>query len=318
MDPVVALYDSKESDKELSETSIDTYVTRMRTMLEWMEWTNPTNILKNPSKVLKRLKKAYGNETATLVNHVTAVLAAFRRNERLRCTFGEAFEKWKQAHQILKEAEKERYKQNEPTKTQAENYVSFNEIQGKLKDLQKDPNTFKDAKTHMQFLLLQVMDNLTPKRADLGNVRIVHKQNAEQLKELDEDGVNYIHIDSKTAQLVMNTFKTSKTYGQIVEDIPEKLRKVLAVSLKLFPRKHLFISPRSWEPYEKSNSYAQFVRRTFIDLFGKSAGVTLARHAFINERIDFNKMSIAERETIAQKMGHSMDMQTVYKWKNIP
>lgn len=322
---IMALYASSSDDqKSLSQSSLDTYTGRMMTMIDLMKFRSPMQILKNPVAVLKKLKSIYGVDSSTMGNLVTAVLAVFRRNERLRCGLGEAFDTWRKAHKALKDNEKDRYKQNEPTAAQAKNYVSFAEIEQKLKDLEQDPKTFTDAKQHMQFLLLHVLNGLTPKRADLGYVRILTESDLMELNGPDEvldrvQKANYILLrPGSQPRLIMNAFKTSKTYSRIEEDLPPRLTKALLVSLKLFPRNFLFISPKTWKPYIKSNSYAQFVRRTFQELFdGRSAGVTMARHAYINERIDFNKLSIAEREAIAKQMGHSIGMQSIYKWKNI-
>jgi hypothetical protein len=111
----------------------------------------------------------------------------------------------------------------------------------------------------------------------------------------------------------LHKHKTSKTYAEIVEDVPQRLTKQIAASLDAWPRSHVFVNTRG-RPLT-NNGYTQFVIRSFKEMFGRGAGTALLRHAYVTERVDFNNMSTEQRQHIARLMGHTTDVQdTVYRW----
>jgi hypothetical protein len=312
-----------EAPRELKQTSRDMYRGRMDTIIRLMEWEGDPEgefrVLTTPGEVSAALTRNY-DEMATVANMVTTVLAFFKRNDAVRCDHPGAYEAWKQIHAALREKQKQRYARNEPSDKQAENYVGFQEMTRVANDLQRDPETFKDLRQHLQWMLLVTLLTIKPKRSDLGNVLLVRDGPLSDADRAGMDAQKLNYLDIQGGLLVLNDFtKTSDTYERIVERIPQKLQSAVRKSLAAFPRNHLFVSTRTREPYRIPNSYAQFVRRTFQELFqGRSAGVTLIRHAYVNEKIDFNKMSLADREKVARAMGHSVGMQGLYKWVNVP
>jgi len=152
------------------------------------------------------------------------------------------------------------------------------------------------------------MLTVTPKRADLGNVHLVKRKPA------DHDNKNYLLLNS-TPTLVINLHKTASTHGPIIDKLSSEYADILRDSLKRYPREYLFISTQGG-PYELNNSYTQFVRNTFGDLFdGRKLGVSLWRHVYVSEKVDFNAMQHNEIIESAQKMGTSvMQQMMVYKY----
>lgn len=298
---------------QLSETSRTAYRRRLNVITELMGFDDPREVLRYPGLVSKRLFEVYPN-TNTFASYVTAVMAYYKKNPELRIEYQQAYQMWGKIHAKLKENQKKFYAKNQPTARQARNYVSFREMEEMIEDLEDSGEYATDIRVHMQWLYLHVTMALKPKRGDLGRVLFV----TEATQDMNDQGINYLvlHPNRPGARLVLNTFrKTQKTYKQITETVPGRLKAILLRSLEMFPRKYLFVSPRTRQPFNNANTYTQFVRRTvFQDLFGKSGGVTMVRHAFVNDRVDFNSLSLEEREKIARQMGHSVGMQAIYKW----
>lgn len=304
----------EQQQPALSETSRTAYRRRLNVIAGLMGYDDPLDVLRYPGQVSKRLFDVYPN-TNTFASYVTAVMAHYKKNPELRTEYKQAHKMWGKIHAKLKENQKKFYAKNEPTARQAQNYVSFQEMEGMIEDLEEDGRYATDIRVHMQWLYLQVTLAMKPKRGDLGRVLFV----TEATQDMNDQGINYIVLhpsSGRPSKLVLNTIrKTQKTYKQITEAVPGRLKAVLLQSLEMFPRKYLFVSPRTQQPFNNANSYTQFVRRTvFQDLFGKSAGVTMVRHAYVNDRVDFNNLSLEEREKIARQMGHSVGMQAIYKW----
>jgi hypothetical protein len=63
-----------------------------------------------------------------------------------------------------------------------------------------------------------------------------------------------------------------------------------------------------------NNTYSVFVKTTFEQLFGRGTGVSLLRHIYITEKLDFDDMTIEEQETEAKFMLHTSGLQRRYKW----
>jgi hypothetical protein len=152
-----------------------------------------------------------------------------------------------------------------------------------------------------------VVLHLKPKRADLGSVKIYYDKNPNKTDE------NYIVLRSRGSSfLVMNVYKTNKFYHTVEEDLPRELTDDLQTSLRRHPRDYLFVS--SEEKPMGNNTYSKWVQKIFLDLFGKSSGVGIIRHAFISEKLNISDMTLAEREDVARKMQHSTSLQDQYRF----
>ena len=54
-------------------------------------------------------------------------------------------------------------------------------------------------------------------------------------------------------------------------------------------------------------------RRLEQPSFGRGAGPSLLRHAFCTD-LDFNRLTLAQRDEIAERMGHSSAQQEQYRF----
>jgi hypothetical protein len=110
----------------------------------------------------------------------------------------------------------------------------------------------------------------------------------------------------------MNIFKTSKYYQTVEEELPPALKKDIDTSLSRHPRDYLFLKDDG-EPMS-NNTYSVFVKKTFEEFFGRATGVSLLRHIYITEKLDFDDMTLEEQDTEAKLMLHTSGLQRKYKW----
>jgi hypothetical protein len=96
------------------------------------------------------------------------------------------------------------------------------------------------------------------------------------------------------------------------EDFPAELTKDLRTSLGRWPRMYLF-TKMNGEPMS-NNTYSVFVKHVFEELFGRKTGVSLLRHIYISEKLDFDDMTLQEQEDEAKYMLHTSGLQKAYKW----
>jgi len=287
-----------------NEVTKNTYISKLNTLSAKLN-KSIYEILKDPKIYYAKMKELYPSN-ATQKNFVTMILSVFKLVDQLNIKKQIAHKLWKEIHESLRDKENIHYKKNQPSAKQLENYLSFAEIQEKYNAL-TNSNPHKTKKDSLEYLLLSISLNLRPKRADYGNVSIVYPSMKTAAK-------NYIFLDKKhNSYLILREYKTSKTYNKIKEQLSIQLYENIKESLTKYPRQYLF-TDRNNQPYLKKGSYSTYVLRAYERLFGKKVGVTMLRHIYIREKLDFNGMTQEELEKEATLMGHSPEVQRRYRW----
>ena len=153
-------------------------------------------------------------------------------------------------------------------------------------------------------LLLGFYTYLLPARADYNAVHILKPGDP-----IPKDG-NYIVLGTDY-KIVLQEFKTAKTYKTIEHRLPEPLKKILDKSLKEQPRKYLF-TLQSGEPMS-ANWFSAWAGKQLTKLIGKKTNLTAIRHAFVHN-VDYNG-PLRDLKSIASGMGHSVEKSIMYKLK---
>ena len=284
--------------------TLENYQSRLRGLLKKVPNTSLKEILEHPEIHYAKIQQGYPSLT-TRKNVLTVFLVLFREDEELKKQ-EEAYTKWKKLHDDLFKMQEARIRRSEPEDKQVAQYPSFEEIEAKYKELKK--RTYHDTERHsMQYLLISILVHIRPKRADLGSIRIYRDKDPRKTDE------NYIVLkQTGTSYLVMNLYKTSKYYQTVEEDLPEGFVRDLEQSLTRWPREYLFRKDDG-EPMS-NNTYTVFVKTTFQDLFGRATGVSMLRHIYITEKLNFDNMTLEEQSEEAKLMMHTSGLQRQYKW----
>jgi hypothetical protein len=267
--------------------------------------------LKNPTTEYPALQAAYPS-ILTRKNLLTLILVLFREDAALK-TLEATRTQWKKLHDDLARHMDAKVKRSEPSNKQVEKYTSYEEIEAKYEELKKhSPHTTE--RSSYQFLLLSVIVHLKPKRADFGAVRLYRDVVPSGAgKEHAPTDHNYMVLRSRGSSfLAMNMYKTSKHYQTVEEDLPEGLKRDVEESLRRWPRTYLFQKGNG--EAMSNNTYSAFVKSTFQQLFGRGTGVSLLRHIYLTEKMDFDDTTLEEQEDVARLMLHTSGLQRKYKW----
>ena len=285
----------------------ENYIARIRGLMKKLNVTTLLEVLINPGVFYPQIQKLYTSLT-TRKNVLTVLLVMYREDKELQEAHKPAYDTWRKLHDDLTKLQVAKVKRSEPEAKQVEKYTSYEEIEAKYEELRK--RGFHDTERHsMQYLLLSILVHLRPKRADLGAIAIYKE------KDPRKTDANYIVLRTKgtgASYLVMNVYKTSKYYQTVEEDLPEGLVKDIQTSLSRWPRDHLFRKDDG-EPMS-NNTYSVFVKTTFEQIFGRSTGVSLLRHIYITEKLNFDDMTLEEQDEEAKLMLHTSGLQRQYKW----
>lgn len=279
------------------------YLNRIKT-LETTTKTTIHGILTQPDVWYPKIQKAYPSIT-TRKNMLTVVLALLKHDEELKEN-KEIQTKWHKLHSDLTRFEIAKVKRSEPSEKQVKHYTSYEEIETKYEEL-KRRGPHATERESMQFLLISVLVHLRPKRADLGKIRIYYETDPRKTDE------NYIVLRKKGSSFIaMNMYKTSEYHQTVEEDLMEGLVGDIQTSLRRWPREYLFRKDDG-EPMS-NNTYSAFVKSTFQLIFGRATGVSLLRHIYITEKLDYENMTLEEQDTEAKLMLHTSGLQHQYKW----
>lgn len=163
-------------------------------------------------------------------------------------------------------------------------------------------------------LLIALFTQMPPARLDFGNVLILRNP---KMDDADHpigvsNNQNYVILTTKgkksSTDLVLNEYKTAKTYGQFRETLPLSVTKLI-IQLPMM-QSHLF-QKISGGPYSSPETFGVYLKSVFKRLTDKNMSVDLLRHIYLT---DFRKgEKTQEKKTaIARSMMNSVAQQTEY------
>lgn len=294
----LSLKKSIESSKDLTETSKKNYIAKI-TKLESRADADIQTILSHPEKYVPKIKEWYPNETSHKAFFGT-VLSVFRYNPEFKAKRAAEVEAWAAAFRSADDSVTKRYETNRPSEKQAAGYVPYGEI---IAERDKLPVG------HMHRLLLGCYTYIHPLRGEFGRVA-VYKGKVPTPKAAAEPNYILLSGDGDSGKLVIRAFKTQKHHDSFDIELPDPFVKDLTASLDESPRTFLFENTKG-KPYVQAQ-FSKWTTSVFQRIFKRPLTISLIRHSFINE-LDFNTLSILDKKSIAQSMGHTVEMQDKYR-----
>lgn len=285
--------DLQQNIKTMNGTDLtkQAYLSRIR-VLEKLCDAMIDKICLDPEKYAPIIMEKYPNYK-TLKGYLTTILSLFKHTPELMVKH-EIYANWLKRYMEMNKKIEDQVIENKPTDRQEAGYVPFIEFKAKAND--KNLGGFDR-------LLLKMYSTIPPMRADFGSVAIYDKLPAEHY-------ANYILVSKRGMKMVISQYKTSKSLGTIILELPADLVKEIRNSLAMMPRKFLFTDAYG-KPFT-DNAFAKFASTRFKDIFGKPLTITILRHSFISS-LDFNKLSIKDKMEIGRVMGHSYIQQDRYR-----
>lgn len=282
-------------NSSISSTSKRVYLERLKVLMQ-QHTVDLFTLVSEPKKYIDWITTRYESDQ-TRKSYYSGVLALFRHNPELKEQEKNAYLEWYAAFKEVHERIDEKYKHNEPSQRQKENYVPFADIVAARDTLLKGSS---------ERLLFSMYTYLPPLRCDFNKVRIYKGYTPSEEKE-----DNYIVMTQREATLYLNEYKTkNKASEPYQKKLPDSLVDELRASLAETPRTWLFIDNNQHPFHPKS--FTKWANRIFARVLKKNMTISMIRHAFINS-LDFNKITVAEKEAIAKDMAHTIGTQDRYR-----
>jgi hypothetical protein len=250
---------------------------------------------------------------ATRKNIVTAVNSLLTHSPSFAKQHKDATAMWRRGQRILDQLVTSMEDDNRVTDAMRAKLVDINATGEIAKQLKASLDRYKGAPTKAQlrdsqdYILLLLMVDVAPKRSDFGALRVLSSAPPKS-----HPG-NYLILPKgrgRAATLVMKEYKTAKSHGVYIEDLPPHVSDAIRDSLTLWPRKYVFVGRNGDKLTDKA--YGEVVKSTFRRRTGKNAGVNAIRHSFISQKCNPATTTTGELKQYAKAMNHSPTTQMRY------
>ena len=277
----------KENRPKLSTSSMRTYISILSNLYKKLngegniEWFN-----KEGDEILKYLDDK-NDQTRKTTLSALFVLTNMKEYQTVMNT-------------IMKKVNDD-YKDQKMNAKQKDNWISIDEIKEKYNVLSADANLMLRKKkilnenVMMEFLLMSCLSGviMPPRRSlDYSDMKI---------RNYDVKTDNYY----KANKFYFNKYKTFKTYGLQVLDVPKELNVVLKKWIKINTNDYMIYSSNG------NKLSCPQITRILNKIFGKNISTSMLRHIYLTN-IYKDVPQINKMESLADEMGHSVSTAMEY------
>jgi hypothetical protein len=309
------LMEELRSERKLSEASVVSYIKVLYSLNDKKPFKSLA-FLRKSAPILEKIATYAPSTQKNILGSILGVLTLVKDKGAYKKTY-EAYA----GHLREKKAEPPEVADGEKSKRESDNWLSWEDVEKRRKELEDEVAAQKVAKTgltptqfqsRLNLMVLSLYTLIQPRRnQDYTLMRVVPSGSEGRAKEF-----NYLDLAAK--KFCFNQYKTSKKYGQKCFDIPEPLMGAIDAYLKFHPLKPkkgakdydfpLLVDFRG-TPFTAVNAMTRLLGR----IFGRRVGSSLLRHIYLS-----SKYNLTEMAETADAMGHSLSTQRAYLRKDEP
>jgi len=301
---------NKLKEKNLSESSIKLYLRNLEKINNGE--LKDFKFLKNVQGVQDILKGYKDNTKRSILISIVSVLGCCPDDKKIVKLRKAYYDLMLEKSNEIKEKETD-----EPTEEQKKNWISWDDVKKRFEELGKEVAEFSEKslvinkpqyETLLYYMILSLYVLSPPRRnKDYQYMNVVYKNTDKLSKDK-----NYLAYSEN--KFYFNIYKTSKKYGQKVEDISEELKKIIDLYLKFHHKikgkvKKItdtpFLVSYDGNPLSQVNS----MTKLFNKIFGKRISSSALRHIFLSDKYGD---TVKEMKDDAEKMGHTVETQKTY------
>lgn len=281
----------KDKKPSLSASSITTYSSILKNLYIRVFGTGEIDMEKfnQTDKVLEFLKNMQPNKRKTILSSLVVITDKKPYRDLML--------------EDVREYNKEINKQ-EKTEEQLESWVDTNDVKEILNELKKNADLLYKKKNLTGNDLQEIQSYII--MCLLGGVYIPPRRSKDyvdfKIKSIDNSADNYL---DKT-KMNFNSYKTAKTYGLQVVDIPIQLKNILSKWIKINPTDYLLFDSN----LNKLSSVK--LNQRLNKIFGKKVGVNNLRHTFLTDKYKKTSQEGKELANDMKLMGSSISMADTY------
>ena len=188
-------------------------------------------------------------------------------------------------------------KQNDSWLSNDEIKFLYNRLEKNFKAImKKESYSMKDLQEIQNYIIISLLGGVfIPPRRSKDYVEF-------KINNIDKDKDNYLHKN----KMVFNSYKTSKTYGQQILEVPKPLLKILKIWQEINPTDYLL-----FDSNENQLSNVKLNQR-LNSIFDKKASVNQLRHTYLSDKYQHTIEENKKMSEDFKQMGSSMGQQKIY------
>lgn len=295
-------------NNDVSDTSIKQYI-RSLEILNDDEPLKNWNFLKDVENIKNKISDLKENTQRNRIIAICAVLNLYKNDVKpLKALYPKYYEILMELNQKLKKEENKNIK----TEKQEKNWLEWQEVEKVFNDLKDKVNKFKNNKnitetqynTLLAYVVLSLYVLLPPRRNKDYLLMLIVKGEVP-----DDYAYNYFNLENN--KMIFNNFKVVKTEGQQEIEIPQELREIINLYLKIRGVKinkkmqtPLLVDYKG-EALKYDNSITYILNR----IFKKKIGSSMLRHIYLSSKYG---ETLKEMKDDSKMMAHSVSMQKDY------
>lgn len=288
---------SKELKKKrnLADTSVKFYMDTLKNLNDKREIIN-LNFLKDPKAILDKISNYKLTTQRSIMIALVSILKSI--NSPLNAPYYKLLMEMNK--QISDDASK-----NEKSITQDKNWMTWSEVIEKFNKMCDDivihKNISKQEYDDLLNVVILSLFVLVPPRRNKDYLNMKISVNG---KGTDDKKFNWFNM--KTKKFIFNNYKTDKTYGQQVVDVPKELYDILKIYVKhkKFGDGFLLVNFN-----DKSLKGSNSITYKLNDIFGKKVSSSMLRHIYLSDKFG---EQLKQQKKLADQMGHSISQQKEY------
>lgn len=270
----------KSKKPSLSNSSITTYSSILKNLYKNVFGDGDIDMEKfsQTDKVLEYLKNVPPNKRKTILSSLVIITDKKAYRDLML--------------EDVRDYNKEIHKQ-EKTEEQKESWVNTNQVRDILNELKTNTDLLYKKKNLSLGDLQEIQSYII--MCLLGGVYIPPRRSKDyvdfKIKNVDKSKDNFLEKN----KLIFNSYKTAKTYGQQVVEIPVQLKNILVKWIKVNPTEYLLFDSNM----NKLSSVK--LNQRLNKIFGeKKVGVNQLRHTYLTDKYAH---TIAQKNDIKDTMG---------------
>ena len=327
-DPMLCLENVDIKTDEATLKTIKMYSSNINIIYKLMNngkmWNCKFEFLKDIDKVIKAIDDKYNNPATAskYINSITSILKRVKTKG-----YKTLYTKYSKINDERKKALQATAEENKLSVREIKNYIKWD-------DIINEPYTLKLGKVKASNLLYVLYVAIPPRRAEYRTLYYTNDPNPK------DNTKNYLVMDGfQPVKLILNNYKTAKTYGQYTADlrnnemfkfygekmnefyntnsstrnnIKQKALNQINNGEPVFPSEKRGESKKAKEPFITEATYINRVKDEFKQ-GNKKPSINLLRHSFITYTRQISNLSVAQKKAIAEQMGHSKDTADLYE-----
>lgn len=292
----------KVSRPQAKESTLKQYVAQLNKLKKEFE-TDNYDFLLDIESVNEKLKDLKFTSVRNAYNAIIVLLMALNFDNRydtliqnysaLRDKLNQQYVDEQQSGVIS-----DKQKDNFPTMDELQSLVSKLEIEIRDKKLKtKRDMTPKERELLVVYTIFQMLIHL-PTRNDMSDMILATPSYLKRTSTDEQMNYNYLLNTTKNMKLILNNYKTEKTYGTKEIDVPESLKRILRMYIKATGVKTgqtLFLTQTGQAM--SRNTISALLLRYSVKLIGKRVSSTMIRKAVLSSKF-------LEKNEEQQKMAH--------------